>query len=372
MIKLMKNILKVVLVIIILFGTTVIRQPVMATTTPINSAYLYAKSSYGNMLRYNGVEILTTFVVYMKDGVEYPAYCLDANMPGVGENGSYTVNTSNFLNDVMLWRVITNGYPYKTVTELGCNTKEEAFTATKQAVYCMLYGREASWYTPIGEQGKRVINAMTKILQNAKNSTSIKPSSDITLQSQESKWNVDLNDKNYVSQTFKIISSLSSSSCKLSLTGDFPDGTKIVDSKNNSITTISSGGTFKLMIPIKSLKSSGEFQIQIQSTLATKPVLYGKAPNSNWQDYAVTASIYEDASGSATVSYKKNETKIMIQKQDLVNRKPIPGVTFQVLDSDKKVVYTDLVSDSNGCIEINNIVPGRYYLEEIKTKERIC
>ena len=372
MIKVMKNILKVILIIIILFGTTVIKQPVMAATTPIESVYLYAKSSYGNMLKYNGIEILTTFVVYQKDGVEYPAYCLDANMPGVGENGSYTVNTNNFLNDVMLWRVITNGYPYKTISELGCNTKEEAFTATKQAVYCMLYGREASWYTPIGEQGKRVINAMTKILQNARNSTSVKPSSDIIIQPQNNKWIVDSIDKNYVSQTFKVVSSSTSNSCKLSITGNYPDGTKIVDTKNNSITTIASGGTFKLITPIKSLTKNGEFQIQVQATLATKPVLYGKAPNSSWQDYAVTASIYEDASGSATVNYQKNETKIIIQKQDLANKKPIAGVTFQVLDSNKKVVYTDLVSDSNGRIEISNIVPGKYYVEEIKTKERIC
>ena len=204
MLKVLKNILKIILIVIILFSTSILKNPVKAATTPISSAYLYAKSSYGNMLKYNGVEILTTFVVYSKDGVEYPAYCLDANMPGVGENGSYTVNTSNFLNDVMLWRVITNGYPYKSVSELGCNTKEEAFAATKQAVYCILYGREASWYTPIGEQGKRVVNAMAQILQNARNSTSVKPSSDISLQSQENKWNIDSNNKNYVYQTFKI------------------------------------------------------------------------------------------------------------------------------------------------------------------------
>ena len=371
MLKVLKNILKIILIVIILFSTSILKNPVKAATTPISSAYLYAKSSYGNMLKYNGVEILTTFVVYSKDGVEYPAYCLDANMPGVGENGSYTVNTSNFLNDVMLWRVITNGYPYKSVSELGCNTKEEAFAATKQAVYCILYGREASWYTPIGEQGKRGVNAMAQILQNARNSTSVKPSSDISLQSQENKWNIDSNNKNYVYQTFKIISSSTSNNCKISLTGNYPEGTKIVDTNNNPITAISSGRTFKLMIPIKSLTSNGEFQVQIQATLETKPVLYGKAPNSSWQDYAVTASIYEDAKGSATINYRKNETKIIIQKLDSSNKTPIEGVTFQLLDNNKKIVYTDLVSDRNGCIEINNIVPGKYYLEEIKTKERI-
>ena len=64
------------------------------------------------------------------------------------------------------------------------------------------------------------------------------------------------------------------------------------------------------------------------------------------------------------MKYQKEMLLVMNQVVDVYKR--------QVLDSNKKVVYTDLVSDSNGRIEISNIVPGKYYVEEIKTKERIC
>ncbi len=367
--KTIKNIIRILLIITILFGASIGKMGMSYAATPIDSAYLYEKSSYGNMLMYNGIEVLTTFVVYQKDGVEYPAYCLDKDMPGVGEKGSYTVTTKDYLNDVMLWRVITNGYPYKTVAQLGCNTKEEAFAATKQAVYCMLYGREASWYSPIGESGKRVVNAMTQILQNARNSTSTKPSSDISVEKLGNEWVIDNINKNYLSQSFKVTSSLSSNNCNVSLVGDYPDGAKIVDNQNNAITSIKSGNTFKIILPIQSMKKDGEFKINVKATLATKPVLYGKAPNSGYQDYAVTASMYEDATGQATIKYSKNNTKIVIQKVDSETKKPIEGVTFRVLNSNKEAVYTDLVSDSKGIITINNIVPGKYFIEELKTKE---
>ena len=47
---------------------------------------------------------------------------------------SYSVSIQDAISDVKLWRIIINGYPYKTIEELGCNSKEEAFTATKQAI----------------------------------------------------------------------------------------------------------------------------------------------------------------------------------------------------------------------------------------------
>ena len=289
--KTIKNIIRILLIITILFGASIGKMGMAYAATPIDSAYLYEKSSYGNMLIYNGIEVLTTFVVYQKDGVEYPAYCLDKDMPGVGEKGSYTVTTKDYLNDVMLWRVITNGYPYKTVAQLGCNTKEEAFAATKQAVYCMLYGREASWYSPIGESGKRVVNAMTQILQNARNSTSTKPSSDISVEALENEWVVDNVNKNYLSQSFKVISSLSSNNCNVSLTGDYPDGAKIVDNQNNAITSIKSGNTFKIILPIQSIKKDGEFKINVKATLATKPDKFEKAETTLQQ--TKEAMIYE-------------------------------------------------------------------------------
>ena len=45
------------------------------------------------------------------------------------------------------------------------------------------------------------------------------------------------------------------------------------------------------------------------------------------------------------------------------------GVEFELLDKNKNVVYSDLKTDENGQIIIENLVPGEYYIRETKTIE---
>jgi hypothetical protein len=368
-IKMIKTLKKITRILMVLLIMSILFTKIDYAAFAIDKADLYAKGSYANMIKYNGIEVLTTFVVYAKDNIEYPAYCLDKDMPGVGEQGGYSVQINSLLTNVMIWRTIINGYPYKTPAQLGCNTKEEAFTATKQAVYCTLYNRNAEDYEPIGEQGQRVIQAMKQILNAARNSSQVKPSNNISINSTEQKWVVDQIDNTYLSQTFDILASVQSENCLIELRGDYPEGTMITDLSNKKISTISSANKFKILIPIKNIKVEGKFDIVINAKLDTKPVFYGKAPNSSLQDYAITGEIYEDASGSKTLTYPENLTKIIIKKVKEENHEPMGEVHFQLMDSNKNIIYTDLITDENGMIELNNMLPGDYYLEEIKTQE---
>ena len=368
--KQLKQIIRIILIVLILFASSIGKAGnKVEATFFVDKANLYSKGSYGNMLKYNGVEVLTTYVVYSKDGVEYPAYCLDANMPGVGENGSYTASVTSLLNDVMIWRVITNGYPYKTISQLGCNTKEEAFAATKQAVYCIIYGREASWYEPIGKQGVRVRNAMAQILNNARAATDGKPSSQIIINELKPIWDIDPIWSNWISKTYTISTSTAYNTYTVSINGNYPEDTKIVNEQNQVKTTFNAGEKFKIIMPLKNLKHADEFNLNVTTKLNTKPILYGKAPNSEWQDYALTANSYEDATGSLKVSYFKNDTKIIIKKQDAVNLIPLEGVEFRIVDKNQNPVYTNLITDNNGRIELGNMLPGEYFLEEVRTKD---
>lgn len=79
--------------------------------------------------------VKTYVVVYNQDGKEYPAYCLDKNKAGVDDSINYDVTLDGVIKNVYIWKAITNGYPYKTPEEMGCNTVGEAFMATKMAVY---------------------------------------------------------------------------------------------------------------------------------------------------------------------------------------------------------------------------------------------
>ena len=106
-------------------------------TTNISSANIYATNDCGSLLTYKGATVKVTYVEYNANGIHYPAYCMDKTKPRA-EKGEYTVSINSAINDVGLWRRIVNGYPYKTLEQLGVNNKEEAFTATKQAIYCYI------------------------------------------------------------------------------------------------------------------------------------------------------------------------------------------------------------------------------------------
>ena len=336
-----------------------------------NSAKLIDEGSCGNLLNYNGVPVITTYVSYNDGKNSYPAYCLNASIPGVGEYGSYTVSTDKLVTDVGLWRRVINGYPYKTVSELGCKTKKEAFTATKHAIYCYVHGTNPSNYSAIGEAGKRTLNAMNQIIKAANASNDIKLETSININKNLENWHIDSVDKNYVSKTYEVTANADYKKYTISMqkTGNtnLPEGMKITDEKNKEKTTFNKGEKFKVLIPIKNLKNNGDFILNVKSEMNTKPVLYGKAPNSGLQDYAITTLKYEDGTGSISDSYKQNDTKIVVLKKDKKTQKPLQGVTFNLLDENRKVIFSDLKTDNEGKIEINNLMPGKYYLVETST-----
>ena len=150
-------------------------------------------------------------------------------------------------------------------------------------------------------------------------------------------------------------------------TGENLGGIKLTDENNNEKTEFKPNEKFKILVPLKNIKQDGEIKIEVQTKIKTKPVLYGKAPNSNYQDYALTASSYEDGAGTIEDNYKKNETRITIIKKDQESEKKLEGVEFEILDENKKIIYSGLKTNSEGKIVLDNLIPGTYYLKEIKT-----
>ena len=55
--------------------------------------------------------------------------------------------------------------------------------------------------------------------------------------------------------------------------------------------------------------------------------------------------------------------------QDEKTKERLEGVEFQILDSNKKIIYTNLKTDNKGEIDISNLIPGTYYLKETNTKD---
>lgn len=335
----------------------------------VDSAHIYLVGDCGKLLTYKGSPIKVSYVEYSEGGVHYPAYCLDASKPGA-ETQEYTVSVSGAINDVGLWRRIINGYPYKTIEELGVANKEEAFTATKQAVYCYLYNHNPNDYGAIGDAGQRTLNAFRKIINDAENSSETKISSTVTINRNNDEWKQDELDKNYVSKTYSVTAGAEISNYKITVTkedGSNLEGIKLTDENNQEKTEFIPNENFKILIPIKTLTEDGKINLTVEAQVKTKPVLYGTAPNSSYQDYALTAATYEDGKGNASDSYFKNETKIVVVKKDQESGDTLQGVEFELLDENKNTVYADLKTNEEGKIEISNLVPGTYYLKETKT-----
>ena len=335
----------------------------------IDSAHIYEVGDCGQLLKYRGSIVITKYVEYTFNGAHYPAYCLDKTKQGA-EGDGYTVSVTDAVNDVGLWRVIINGYPYKTIEELGVANKEEAFVATKQAVYCYIHGNRIEDYEPIGEAGERTLNALKKIVNDANNSTETKISSTITINKNDEEWTQDNLDKNYVSKTYSITAGASISNYKITVSKENAQdlgGIKLTDENNQEKSEFMPNEKFKILIPIKNLTEEGKIDLTVQAKIDTKPILYGKAPNANNQDYALTAATYEDGTGNASDTYFKNETKITVVKKDQESGETLQGVEFALLDENENYMYTNLKTNEEGKVEIPNLVPGIYYLKETNT-----
>lgn len=341
-----------------------------AIASNLNVTNIKSTGNCGYLLKYKGMIIETFYAEYIYEGKTYPAYCLDKNKSGVSEaNPTYEVSVEEAIKDVKLWRILINGYPYKTIEELGVANKEEAFTATKQAVYTYIHGNELSGYEAIGEAGQRTLNALYKIVNDANHSNQIQISNQVEIQKLQETWQQDNINLEYVSKKYKINSPSPIDNYKITITdetGEKMENIKITNENNEEKEEFTPNEIFKILIPIKNMKDDKTIKINVETKIETKPILYGKALNSNFQDYALTASTYENGNGNIEDTYTKNKTKIVLIKQNEETEEKIQGVEFQLLDENKNVIYTNLQTDNKGRIEIENLIPGKYYIKETK------
>lgn len=360
---------KIISIIIIL--TICICSNIAYASFNINTANLYSKGECVALLKNRGISghITVTKVFYNHNGKEFPAYCMNASLPGVGEHGSYNVTINEAVNNTLVWKVIRNGYPYKTPQQMGLANIDEAYTATKQAVYCVLYDydkNDFAKYEPIGEAGIRTLNAMKNMVNIARNPNSTgKASNTINIES-ITKWEIDKLNKNYISKKFKVSAGAEIENYNISINNDKEKQIKITDINGKEISQ-TQNKEFKIMIPINLLEKDDTFKIHVEGKLKTYPVLYGNSNNSNYQNYALAGEILEGGEGNLTVTYGENISQLKIIKVDESGNKKIKGVEFRILNEKNEVIYNNLKTNENGEIVIDRILPGKYYIEEVGT-----
>lgn len=366
----------IMLIISILFSNMLLyigsASIVRASVAPVEKANLYSKGEVV-LFNYDHIGIGVEVTVYKKDGKEYPVYCLNKGRQGITKDFEYSVTLSHMLADQKVWRAITNGYPFKTPKQLGCETMEEAYAATKMAVYDTMYNYDLSKFTIHNDldSNRRVVKAIKQIITDARKSTKTKTRAALEIIDESKKWQVDEKDKNYVSKTYSVKASAINEKYKISLSNikEKDKNIKVTDVNNKEKTDFSSKEKFKVLIQISDLEKSGDFTINAESSLKTLPIFYGESPNQNWQNFAVSVGEYEFTNATLKQSYQENKTKIEIQKQDGDTKTALANGVFNLLDENKQILYSELSSNELGIIELDYLLPGKYYLEEVVPPE---
>lgn len=357
--KVIKSILCVIMVILSL-NTILTTNSVKAEN--ISGFELYSKQNL-YCFKYRGYLYRSEFVVYNFEGKEYPAYCLNRELNGVSlQHGGYKVDIKNLITDELVWKAIINGYPYKTYQELGCNNEMEAFTATKLAVYDMMYNYNLEDFVPVNDAGERVIAAIKNISYIARNSTQTKVAPQIQIQSLNQKWEVDETEKQYISKKFKVNSN--SELSNYIVQAENIKGAQITNLENCKQNVFKNSEEFKILIPIDQLNKEQKIEISATANLKTYPIYYGKAPE-NLQNYAISGLEYETANNIIQEEIPKNKTSIIIEKMDADTKEKLENFEFLITNDNNQQNKT-VITNEQGIIELTNLIPGQYTIKEIK------
>lgn len=280
---------------------------------------------------------------------------------------------SQIANNQMVWRVLLNGFPYKTPAEMGVPDERSAFAVTKQAVYAVLDGRDTSRYSGVDEIGNQMADAVRRLVDIGRNGTQTYQDPVINVSS-ISPAGVDSIDSNYISQTFNVSSEVNMKDINVILdTFSAPTGTKVTDINNNERTNFDKGENFKILVPRENIKDEITVQFTLSGQCETYPILFGKAPNENVQDYVLTTDPFVVSTAKSQMNYKPSVDieidKISSGESEITGKgegEPLEGAKFNVKSEDGSF-NKDYYTDANGKITLSNMDIQKYIITELES-----
>ena len=327
---------------------------------------------------------------------EIPAYCVNPNtlgVPqtvGVGESIEYLADEK--ASDPKVVGIVANGYPTRSLAELGLENKYQGYYATKMALWCYLL---SNWdinnlkvnpnLTGVELQRAQKILAAAKDIYARGTAWNEMLSPEVTCTpDRDTAYEVTIDGKQYKQQVYTIWSK--TWVCDYAVNVSFsdpslvPEGTRIVDMNNQDITTITTEGTgdgyagkFKVLYPLESVQGeTGSVQLSISTNVYKYAVFYAicqeKDQYGELQNYVVDTdptvtmrlSAYSNYSDGTTIEY---ETGLRIIKYETGTEIPISGALFEVIGPDGDSVGT-FATNGDGRIEIPLKKSGNYTVIE--------
>ena len=357
--KISKKFLSCLMLIIVLinaFGSLI------SNATEISSAALVKIGDCDYHLKYYRDDtnsyryVICTVVGHYNNNVFYPAYCLNKDLTGVTEEYSYTVNIKDVINRDDVWRVVKNGYPYKTYQEMGLSNEFNAFAVTKFAVYCILGQSDINKFyaEPNDPEANAMLNCLRNLVSIGKNGTETRKSGNFSIE----KIGSLKQEGNYYTQEYKVNSNIEMNNFEVAATTNFPLGSYVKKTSNSNI---------KLFIPTGQVKENISGIIHLRGKCKTYPIFYGESGNANYQDYAITYSAFGDVSSACKTEFIINNAKLKLIKVDSESKQKISNTKFS-LYKDGELLQTK-TTDNSGTIVFTGLVPGKYSVKEIESNK---
>ena len=327
---------------------------------------------------------------------EIPAYCVNPNTVGVpqtvgvGESIEYLADEK--ASDPKVVGIVANGYPTRSLTELGLENKYQGYYATKMALWCYLI---SDWdinnlkvnpnLTGVELQKAQKILAAAKDIYARGTAWNEMLSPEVSCTpDRDTAYEVTIDGKQYKQQVFTFWSK--TWVCDYAVNVSFsdpslvPEGTRIVDMNNQDITTITTKGTgdgyagkFKVLYPLESVQGeTGSVQLSFSTNVYKYAVFFAicqeKDEYGELQNYVVDTdptttmrlSAYSNYSDGTTIEY---ETGLRILKYETGTEIPISGALFEVIGPDGDSIGT-FVTNGDGRIEIPLSKVGNYTVIE--------
>lgn len=359
-----------------------------------NTKYLQrAEKGYYTIQKWNGsnwIYVTYSRTTYIDDnGITRIAYCVNPDLKGIGyisgEVVGYDVEIKNLLSDNKLWRALVNGYPYNSPESMGVETDDDAYLATKMAIYAIMRGNTENdirtLYRPgkdkvegqsledIERRGTKVIEAICKLINIGYNGTETIQSNNILKIEKDSEFLEDSLNKNYYSQKLKIKSKVECKEYYIKNISNFPAGTIITDIDGNQKYSFKGGEKFKLMVPKTSIMENINGTIEINGICKTYPIYYSECKNGNYQNYLLCCDSFSDNFNAVNdINIEINKSSLKIVKIDKDTKRPIAGVKFSVKYKDGTNIGT-YTTDENGVIYIENLHQGEIIVKELENNK---
>ncbi len=327
---------------------------------------------------------------------EIPAYCINPTDPGVpqtvgvGESIAYMAEEK--AADPKVMGIIANGYPTRGLYQLNLENKEQAYYATKIALWCYLL---SSWdirsvkVNPAltGQElqrAQKILAAARDIYARGTAWNEVLAPEITCTPDRPAAYPVTIDGRQYKQQVFTFWSK--TWVCNYAVDVFFsspasaPDGTRLVSMSNQDITTLTVestgngyGAKFKVLYPADSVAGeTGSVQLSFRTQVYKYAVYYAvcaeKNKYGNIQNYVVDTDPTIELSLSAYSNYADSnepepDTGLRIRKYETGTDMPLGGARFEVIGPDGDTVGT-FATSGDGEILIPLDQAGNYTVIE--------